>query len=484
MITNPQQYKLTLQHIKKFEEELERIARTTPESLNIDPRWLKVGRESIESQLEDLYGEIDEYETLTSAKSHIIEIDNIDDLPIGLIKARLTSGLAQAKLAERLGMDTDELIRKEVNEYSGVDFENLREIAEALNLRINQDIRVPFQAKNFNEVAYKIQQAGLSRKFLLDRLVINSKENICNLAVERQNNIDSLNEDFYKCMDRIFGWTIEMLTSEAPLPSPTIAGARARFKMPVAREYRNTSTYVAYAHYLGLVVLAASKDLPVKKIPSDPALVRRIIKNEYREITLSSCLNFAWDSGVAVLPLNDSGAFHGACWRYNGRNVIVLKQKSQLCSLWLFDLLHELFHASQYPELETFSVIEADETAVERRESDEEISANQFAENIIFDGQANELAKKCVAKANKNIAMLSIAVSKVANEEGVDAGMLANYLAHRLSRKGINWWGSAQNLQNKKQNAWEIAKKIFLKRFPLKQSDDIDQILVNNAING
>lgn len=156
MITNPQQHKLTLNHIKKFEEELERLARTTPESLDIDPRWLKVGRESIESQLEDLYREIDEYETLTSAKSHKIMIDSIDDLPIGLIKARLTAGLTQAKLAEQLGIDKDELIRKEMNEYSGVDFENLSEIAEALNLRIYLDIRVPFQARDFNEVSSKV----------------------------------------------------------------------------------------------------------------------------------------------------------------------------------------------------------------------------------------------------------------------------------------------------------------------------------------
>ncbi len=44
------------------------------------------------------------------------------------------------------------------------------------------------------------------------------------------------------------------------------------------------------------------------------------------------------------------GTFHGACWRYEGRNAVVLKQTPKHEARWTFDLLHELFHAGQRPE--------------------------------------------------------------------------------------------------------------------------------------
>ena len=44
------------------------------------------------------------------------------------------------------------------------------------------------------------------------------------------------------------------------------------------------------------------------------------------------------------------GTFHGACWRYEGRNAVVLKQTPKHEARWAFDLLHELFHAGQRPE--------------------------------------------------------------------------------------------------------------------------------------
>ena len=51
-----------------------------------------------------------------------------------------------------------------------------------------------------------------------------------------------------------------------------------------------------------------------------------------------------------MLPLDDPGAFHGACFREDWRNVIVLKQKTSASSRWAFDCLHECWHASQEPE--------------------------------------------------------------------------------------------------------------------------------------
>ena len=485
MITNQQQYELSQKHAQNFRKAIADLATKRRDIENIDPRRYKAAREGYESLLEELLSEIREYELLTLETAPIIEIDESDKLPLGLITARITAGLSQQELARKLGMETSELIKCEVDEYAGLGYDRLIEIADALNLRVRHDIRVPFEVKSFNDIVKKVNQAGLSRKFLFARILENGSKNISSDTPEPENNEHHLTHDFYETMRRIFGWAPESFRVKAPLPIPKTAGATSRFKMPASREQNSTSVYTVYAHYLGTILLKATKNLPASKVPSDPRKMRRKILDKYGELSLSSCLNMSWDLGVAVLPLNDSGAFHGACWRVEKRSVIVLKQKSPFSSFWLFDLLHELYHASQYPDLETFSFIEADETAIERRDSPEERQANNFARDIIFNGRAKTLVKKCVERANNNVSKLGQAVRSVSNEENVDASLLANHLAFRLSKQGINWWGSAAKIQNKKPNAWKIAREILLERSSeclLTEIDQIDRNLIEMAL--
>ena len=59
-----------------------------------------------------------------------------------------------------------------------------------------------------------------------------------------------------------------------------------------------------------------------------PRCYASLHQRAYKTVDLKSALYTAWDLGVVVLPLRDRGAFHGACWRYEGRNAIVLKQTS------------------------------------------------------------------------------------------------------------------------------------------------------------
>ena len=82
-----------------------------------------------------------------------------------------------------------------------------------------------------------------------------------------------------------------------------------------------------------------------------------------------SALHTAWDLGVVCLAPSGRGTFHGACWRYEGRNAIVLKQNSRHEARWLFDLLHELSTPASDPRPKRSEVIEADETSAERRNS-------------------------------------------------------------------------------------------------------------------
>ncbi|MCY4673264.1 MAG: hypothetical protein OXD43_05785 [Bacteroidetes bacterium] len=211
--------------------------------------------------------------------------------------------------------------------------------------------------------------------------------------------------------------------------------------MPPRRRRETSDLYAVYANYLAVLVLKGAESLPSSAVPTDADALRRCILDRYGSISLVHTLHTAWDFGVAVLPLRDPSEFHGACWRHKHRNVIVLKQTSAYEARWQFDLLHELYHAGQRPEDDMLEVIEADKTTAEHRNSAEESAANKFAADVALNGNADAIAQECIGAAEGSIEKLKQAVPKVAANNDVDVGFLANYMAFRLSAQGENWWG-------------------------------------------
>jgi hypothetical protein len=162
--------------------------------------------------------------------------------------------------------------------------------------------------------------------------------------------------------------------------------------------------------------------------------------------------------------------------------VIVLKQKSVHEERWLHDALHEAYHAGSEPERQSHETIEAEETSRERREAPEEIEAAQFAGDVVLAEKSEEIARACVAAANGSVERLKSVVPGVAKRYAVETGAVANYLAFRLSWQGINWWGAAANLQRDGQDPWQIARDIFLERFPFGEITDGDRDLLERAL--
>ncbi len=485
MITNERQYRITRAEADKFRAALNALEATEDTRDDVHPLLLKAEREALESQLSDLLFEIDQYEALLTSEAPVIEVESFGELANGLIKARIAAGLSQKDLAERLGLKPQQIQRYEAEQYSGASLKRLTEIVDALNIRVTQDIFVPFRAEDFDGLSKKVEQVGLSQDFLISRLLPSKDAARLERGLgESEYNDGLIVNSASESLDRVFGWTRDLLFSDTPLPPPELAAAEARFKMPAARSQKTTSAYAAYAHYLALLVLQGSPQLEPALVPDEPDVMRSAILDNYHEISFRSCLNYAWDLGVAVLPLRDAGTFHGACWRYDGRNVIVLKQRSGHIARWLFDLLHELYHTSQHPNEPTFEVIEMDETSAERRESDEEVMASQFAGEVCLDGRAEELAELCVQLAKGRVQNLKSVVQNVAEKEDVDVGLLANYLAFRLSWQDINWWGAAANLQKDDADPWEIAREVFFERFAFEMGDERDRGLLQRALEG
>jgi transcriptional regulator with XRE-family HTH domain len=482
MITNERQYRITKAEAEKFKQALARLASDQADRRDIHPRLIQAEREGLESQLEDLERELTEYEALRGGQVSRIEIDSFDELPTGLIKARIAAGLSQKALAERLGLKEQQIQKYEAERYASASYQRLQEVVHALGVQIRKELFLPqLPLARTTHLLEKLRKAGIKGSFLHSRLLPSPLAADIELGVTERDEWKT-SAQVGEVMSRIFGWTQSDLFGTADLPVPKFAAAEARFKMPARRSRGATSLYAAYANYLATVVLDGCRALPKEPVPIDAQSMREAILTRYGGLTLRSVLYFAWDLGVPVLPLKDPGTFHGACWRYGGRNIIVLKQATNYEARWLFDLIHELFHAGQNPDADVREIVEEDETSEERRTADEEIAASQFAGDVVLGERSEALANACVAAANKSVERLKRVVPLIAQREGVSVGSLANYLAFRLSWQDINWWGTAANLQGSEQNSWETARDVFFERFPFAVEGDLDRQLLQLAL--
>ena len=73
-------------------------------------------------------------------------MESVLDLGKSLIKARITAGLTERQLADRLRFDEDQLKRHESMDYQTIDLAGVIEIASVLGLLFTAEIQLPDQA--------------------------------------------------------------------------------------------------------------------------------------------------------------------------------------------------------------------------------------------------------------------------------------------------------------------------------------------------
>lgn len=481
MIKNDRQYRITKAAAAKFADSLKQVdSGAIAPAPDVDPIIRRAEREALKSQLDDLQAEVREYEELASGKVGVLELGSLADLPQALVRARIASGLSQKDLADKLELKEQQIQRYEATDYQQASLSRLLEIAQALNVNVRKDLILPVGTRSSLNVFARLRDIGFSKEFVLNRLV--PRAVAAGIAQNSQSAVDHLLFAATRAVAHVFGWTPAAVLGEGrPWLDSGVLGA-ARFKVGKNAEEKSLEVYTFYAHFLALLLLKTTEDLPQSSVPTDPDELYREVTERYGEMTFRSALLYCWDLGIPVLPLSDSGAFHGACWRVDGRNVIVLKQRNQSLARWLFDLLHEIRHAAENPESPTHSVVEDSETSPERLNSPEEKEASWFAGEVSLGGKAEELAEQCVEQTKGSIERLKAIVPLVAQSAGVDTAALANYMAFRLSLQGQNWWGAAANLQPKDESPWQVARDVLLQRANLSRLSGLDRELFVQAI--
>lgn len=470
MITNERQFQVAKGRLEEFEAAIVEFSASEPGEVLLHPAVHAAQLDALVAQRDELAAEVNAYVRLKSGRIRTFDISSLSEIPRALIEARIAAGLNQRDLADRLGLKEQQIQRYEAQRYEGASFSRIADVADAIGVAIPGHLRV-LQASSPSAILKRIQTAGVDEELVRRRILPMHQ-----LAA-------SPTEALYNRLEALFGWSSDAISSNAPLLLPGYGGQTARYKLPKGRDARSVAAYTAYAHGLARICAEAMRHNARRTLPVEWAEFRESVLRTHGDLTFAAVLETAWDMGVVVLPLGDSGSFHGACWRIGGVNIVVLKQTTMAAARWLHDLLHELFHAGQHPDRPEFEVVEAPETSDERRLDPEERRATWFASQVALAGRSEELFKLAMATADHDLRLLKRAVTSVAAAEKADLGSLANYTAFRLALQGENWWGAAQNLQDVSENPLALARDCFFRRFNFGALDATGLDLLTLALN-
>jgi ribosome-binding protein aMBF1 (putative translation factor) len=100
-------------------------------------------RAGLESQLADLQAELAEYEALRGGQVREIQLRSLKELPEALIRARISAGLSQKELAQRLGLKEQQIQRYEATRYAGANLERVQAVADALGVELHDRVVLP-----------------------------------------------------------------------------------------------------------------------------------------------------------------------------------------------------------------------------------------------------------------------------------------------------------------------------------------------------
>jgi transcriptional regulator with XRE-family HTH domain len=144
MILNDRQYQSTQKRLRESEEKIRQL-RSGEGSLAADDR--RVATASLVDFSKQLRREVEQYEALRDGRVPLLPIESFGELPTALIQGRIARGLTQGQLADRLGMPEQQVQRYEATRYASADLDRLRQIADALALKVGGGLLISAPAE-------------------------------------------------------------------------------------------------------------------------------------------------------------------------------------------------------------------------------------------------------------------------------------------------------------------------------------------------
>jgi len=143
MIKNERQYRITKAQAAKFRRALAEMRSGPRRRAALDARLARAEQEALARQFDDLVREIKDYERLKGGRTRKIRIASLEELPAGLIRARIAAQLSPKALAARVGLKEQQIQRYEAEDYASAHLGRLAEIARALGVTVREEIELP-----------------------------------------------------------------------------------------------------------------------------------------------------------------------------------------------------------------------------------------------------------------------------------------------------------------------------------------------------
>lgn len=137
MIKNERQLTAAKRQIAKLGEALSLSKERT---CKMDPRIYEAMVAGIQSQIDDIKKEVQDYELIVSSQQ--IPSGTLSDIGKQLIKARIARGYTQNELAEKVGVKPQQIQKYESNEYSSIGMKTLVKIIDALGAVVDTFIEL------------------------------------------------------------------------------------------------------------------------------------------------------------------------------------------------------------------------------------------------------------------------------------------------------------------------------------------------------
>ena len=206
MIKNERQYRITKAQADKFAQALSQFLEIADKEEQIHPLLRQAQIDALQNQLQDLRAQIEEYEALKSGRYQVIELNSFEDLPRSLIQARIASGLSQKDLAERLDLKEQQIQRYEATEYASASFERLKEVINALGIKVQENVLLPNNNISWNAFLQRLKKIGIDSNLIIKRLIPPSL--LAHLQENTGGDKDSSLLRAASIIGRVFGWSL------------------------------------------------------------------------------------------------------------------------------------------------------------------------------------------------------------------------------------------------------------------------------------
>ena len=140
MIRTEQEYQLTLQNLAEQDERL-KLQAAQLKGMKLTKEGIKRVLDPVRVFAEQMREEVATYERLKRGEFDAME--NLAGMGQMLIALRISKGLTQRELAQRMGVNESQVSRDERNEYHGITLDRAQRILEVLEVRMTTTVQSP-----------------------------------------------------------------------------------------------------------------------------------------------------------------------------------------------------------------------------------------------------------------------------------------------------------------------------------------------------